>query len=160
MYGKFLSWRVLSIFILCLVVSLTNSACNPREFTVFKKIAEASDEAETKAAEEAIRRDPKLRMVDQACSAIPLPSDAKFIKKGGLDDQKVTLSTYYSSDTPYQALAVSWNTYFISSNWTLIRRDESDRRKISVYENDAYTVSVQYGGMGDPPSFSFNCTLK
>lgn len=154
------SHRILAMLAMCFLVCAVGSGCNPRELPVFKKVAQEIDEAGTRAAEEAIKKDPKLQMVNEVCSAIPLPADAKFIRKGDLDDQKITIGVYYSSRTPYQDLASAWNEYFTSAGWRLLGRDESERRKILVYENDAYEVNIQYGGMGEPTVFSFGCTLK
>lgn len=149
------AWIVIIAF-----TCIASGACNPRDLPVFKKAANAVDEAQTKATEEAVQNDPKLRMVDDICSAIPLPSDAKFIRKGDLDDQEVTIGVYYSSDTPYDVLAVSWNNYFASTNWSRTKKDETDSRKILDFENETYRVNIQYGGMSAPNIFSFGCTLK
>src|SRR5690606_24310489 len=103
--------------LIVLIAALLLSACNPREFPPFKKYSEWSEKEITRQTEEAIKNDPELAELDSVCKQVPVPESFEFIRKGGLDDERVTLSTYYFSHMRYEDARLVWDDYFQRTGW-------------------------------------------
>ena len=144
-------------YLVVLIVALLLSACNPREFPPFKKFSEWSEKEATRQIEEAIKNDPELAELDSVCKQVPVPEDFKFIWKGGLDDQKVSFSTYYFSHIRYEDARRIWDDYFHRNDWKLVGRKEGRISKVSEFRNASYRVIIQFGGMGKSVNYSIYC---
>ncbi len=148
--------RVRELFVV-LFAALLLSACNPREFPSFKKYSEWSEKEITRQTEEAIKNDPELGELDSVCKQVPVPENFKFMRKGGLDDERITLSTFYFSNMRYEDARLVWDDYFHRSGWRLVRRNEGRISKVSEFRNASYGVIIQFGGMGKSVNYSIFC---
>lgn len=59
------------------------------------------DKQITELTNRAIKDSPQLQDLDRLCSQIQLPPDFRLIRKGSIDDQKISFSYYYDSKTEY-----------------------------------------------------------
>jgi hypothetical protein len=137
-------------------ITITQSACNPRENPIFRKAALENEQMITRQTEEAIKNSPVLQELDAMCKQIPLPANSQFIWKGGLDDQTISLSYHYYSETKYEEAWSLFKVYFLQNGWKLTKEDNS-YPKIIEFRNDKYRVQINYGGMGEGVNYGFSC---
>lgn len=133
------------------------TGCNPKELPIFKEAREQNEKLITEQTEKAIKNSPELQELDNVCKQIPLPSDFKFVWKGGLDDQKLSLSTHYYSETSYEEAKNIFNDYFSKNNGKLVKVKEGNISKILEYQKENYRVVIQYGGMGKGVNYFIYC---
>jgi hypothetical protein len=105
-----------------------------------------TDKQQTELTNEAIKKSSELQELDNVCKQIPLPQNFKFVRKSGIDDQKITLSYYYYSDTKYLE---TWNflqEYFSQNKWQLVKNGEGivSSQKFIEFTNDTYRVKAWY----------------
>jgi hypothetical protein len=143
-------------FLLISLFFIFLTGCNFKELPIVKDLIVKNREEATKYTEEAIKNSPELQELDKMCSQIPLPKDFKFISKGGLDDQAISLSTYYYSETSYQEAKQLFKDYFNQKGWNLIKEDDS-YPKVIEFKDNTFLVSLQYGGMGSDVNYSIYC---
>lgn len=142
--------------LLITLFSIFLTGCNFRELPIVRDAIIKEREQITINTEKAIKNSPELQELDKMCSQIPLPKDFKFISKGGLDDQKVTLSTYYYSETDFQEVRQLFKDYFNQKGWDLIKEDSS-YPKVIEFASDYFLVSLQNGGMSKDANYSVYC---
>lgn len=134
-----------------LVCVLILSACEN-----ISRLSNGLDRQLERNTEEAISKSPALQEVDKVCREVPLPSDFVFVRKGGLDDQKITLSYYYSSKTKYEEAQGLWRNYFEGTGWRLIKVSDFPSKSME-FRNETYRISTFYGGMGSGVDYSIYC---
>ena len=101
----------------------------------------------TELTNKAIKDSPELQDLDKVCTQIPLPSDFRLIQKGGIDDQKISLSYHYDSQKKYLEVWQFLNTYFKENGWKFVKNESDSIMKTIEYSNDKYRVVIQNGGM-------------
>ena len=144
-------------YCLILLVCSILTGCNPRELPAVKTLVEENEKAITKQTEEAIRNDPRLHALDEICRQVPLPRDARFVRKAGPDDENLTLSVYYYSDTPYDNARIVWEQYFSQTGWTLVDHRDRGFLKTTEFRSSDYRIVIQYGGMGQGVNYAVDC---
>ncbi len=142
--------------VIALVSILFAISCDPRQTPIIKPAIEEFDRQSTSRTDEAIRRDPELRHLDEFCSEVPKPTDSKLTKKGGLDDKTVRLSYYYSSNVPFLEAQSLWRDYFDKNGW-LMEKEEDSYPKRMAFRGQDYRVTMYYGGLGSGAQFSISC---
>jgi hypothetical protein len=130
-----------------------------RDLPGIKQLSEADATVTTKLTEEAIKNSTQLQELDNVCKEIPLPPDFRFIWKGGIDDQKITLSTHYYSETKYEETWALLKRYFAQNGWRIVKDGEGTISSIKIIEftNGNYRVINQYGGMEKRTNYSICC---
>lgn len=107
-----------------------------------------TNEQITEQTNEAIKNSPELKQLDKVCTQIPLLADFQFVQKGGIDDQKISLSYKYNSETRYEEFWKVLKNYFEQNNWKLVKEGEGTISSIKIIEftNEKFRV-VQHKGM-------------
>lgn len=120
--------------------------------------ASRTDKQITDQTEEVIKGSPELQELDSVCKQIPRAQDFQFVKKGGLDDQKISLSYYYISETRYEEVWRLLGNYFDKNGWKTVKNGEGVISSIKIIEfsNGKYRVAIQHGGMRSI-NYSFYC---
>ena len=119
--------------------------------------SDCTDGQITELTNKAVKESSQLQELDKVCSQIQLP-DFQLIRKGGIDDQKITLSYYYDSQTDYLRGWQIFDRYFDKNNWTYIENGQGviESQKFIEYSKDNYKVKIFSGGMGDA-EYSIYC---
>ena len=114
------------------------------------------DKKMTQLTEEEIQKSPDLKALNNMCNQIPLPEDFQFIRKGGLDDQRITFTNLYYSETEYDKARKLFEEYFSNNNWKLTKEDKSYPKTIE-FRNDKYRVVIQHEGIGKKTNYGITC---
>lgn len=130
--------------------------CNPRELPGIRNLVIENEKQTTRQTEEAIKNSHELQELDKMCKQIPLPLDFKFVWKGGIDDEKISLSSYYYSETSLGETKNFYNQYFIQNNWHKENEDNSYPPSVE-FRNSTYRVVIHNGGMGSRTNYSIYC---
>jgi len=143
--------------LLLLPLICTFAGCNVREVSLFKKLAQSSDEEITRQTEEAIKKDPDLQELNRICMDIPLPQNSHLVRKGGPDDQHKSIWVLYKTPASFDDLERGWLSHFQTSTWRLKERRDSSLMRILEFESQQSSVEIQYGGMGESANVAFGC---
>lgn len=126
--------------------------------SLLEKASIKQDEFLMEQAEKAIQNSPQLQEIDKVCKDIKLPANSQFIWKGGLDDEVITITYHYFSNTEFREARSIFIDYFKANQWRLVKETDSIFQTLE-FRNDKYRVNIQYGGMGKRVNYSFNCSL-
>lgn len=110
----------------------------------------------TKYTDEAIKNSPELQELEKVCTQIPLPQDFQFVRKGGIDDQRIMLTYLYYSETEYGKATAVWINYFNENGWKKVKEDNS-YPKVIEFRNDRFRVAIQHGGIGKTSNYGISC---
>ena len=102
---------------------------------------------QTRATDEAISQSTELQELNRVCTSVDLPSGFVFVSKGGLDDQKLSLSYSYSSDRLFDDSRVIFERYFRERGW---KEDDLSYRypKQLDFTNTEYRIAINYDTSG------------
>jgi hypothetical protein len=76
-------------------------------------------DAKTKATDAAINESPALQDLNRICTEMRLPEDFEFDSKGGIDDEKTSLSYYYRSKIRFEVARRTFEDYYFGKGWTM-----------------------------------------
>lgn len=124
--------------------------------SLFEANQNALGNARTRATDEAISRSPELQKLNAVCMSVPLPSGFKFLSKGGIDDQKLSLAYRYSSDKPWVEVSDVFYQHFLSLKWKV--DDLSDRYPQQIDFSDGnYRVAISMQRDGQIKYYTIYC---
>lgn len=126
--------------------------------SLLEKASIKQDEFLMEQAEKAIQNSPQLQEIDKVCKDIKLPANSQFIWKGGLDDEVITITYHYFSNTEFREARSIFIDYFKAHQWRLVKETDSIFQTLE-FRNDKYRVNIQHGGMGKRVNYSFNCSI-
>lgn len=148
--------RQIGTLILLLAAFLLLGARFCGDWAVFKNIRDAQNRLGNESTEAAIRESASLKELDNVCSQIPLPKDFTLIEKGGLDDQKVTLSYLYNSNLKEYDVVIFFIRHLKEDEWQLIKDSSMDYPPSLEFKKNNIRLVMQNGGMGKNV-VSINC---
>lgn len=113
-------------------------------------------DTETRLTDEAISKSPALQELDKICSNINLPKEFVFISKGGIDDQKISLSYKYDADIAFDKAQQVFEKYFSEKGW--IENNLSDRYPKQLdFTNDKYRIAIYYSNKISLSNYRIYC---
>ena len=112
-------------------------------------------ETTTRLTDEAIKKSEALQELEKVCTSVNLPEEFKFVSRGGIDDQKVTLSYYYNSDTPFGEVHNIFKKHFLEKGWTENDLAHQYPKQVKFY-NDKYSVTLWHSS-GNLSNYSVSC---
>lgn len=137
------------------VLILTTVNCNPRELPIVKETLKEADINRTEATEDAIKNNPELQELDNACKQIPLPDQFKMVAKHLAPGKPPALSYYYFSNETFDDSDKFFKDYFQKNGWKSVENKSLNR--ISEFRNDNNRIVIQYGGIGVDANYSIFC---
>ncbi|MGB5014854.1 MAG: hypothetical protein WBO68_12590 [Pyrinomonadaceae bacterium] len=134
-----------AIFVVLIISALLDSGCLPRDLELKYR------ENQTRATDEAISNSAELTELNKVCLAVRLPDEFIFVSKGGIDDQKVSLSYQYRSDLSFEvarrivekqlAAEVGWNEVDLSHRYPKQLEFENGSNRIVLSYQSTYSLS-------------------
>lgn len=100
-------------------------------------------ERKTKITDEAISKSADLQQLNKVCLDVKLPDGFVFVSKGGIDDEKVSLSYHYDSDLPFDESRKTFESYFSEKGW--VEEDLSHRYPKELnFTNKEYRIVISH----------------
>jgi hypothetical protein len=130
--------------LLCIVLSAITISCTP-----FLK------ENRTKAADEAIQKNPELQELDNLCKQIAALKDFKFISKGISSHGLPALYYSYYSENDFDETDKFFRDYLMKNGWESVSNPSNNRT--SAFKKHSIRIIIQYGGMGTDSNYGITC---
>ena len=143
--------RMVFTRILFIVTLILYQGCSALDW-----VQQKDREVTTQATDEAIKRSTALQELDKICTNIDLPAEFKFLGKGGLDDQKLSLAYNYYSDLQFEEGRKIFEHYFIKEGW--IETDLSQRYPKQLdFANKDYRIAINYRDKFRSSNYTMYC---
>jgi hypothetical protein len=137
--------RIASIMVLILVQSCS----------IYDSFQRKNLELTTQLTNEAIKKSEALQELDKVCASVALPEGFKFVSKGGIDDQKISLSYYYNSEIPFEEIYEVFRKHFSEKGWSEKNLAHRYPKQVEFY-NDDYRIYLSHGS-GNLSNYGVNC---
>ncbi|HVE55856.1 MAG TPA: hypothetical protein VNB22_03445 [Pyrinomonadaceae bacterium] len=111
---------------------------------------------DTKRAEEGIKKDSRIKELDDLCSQLPKPEKFQLVGKSkGFNS--VVISHFYTSPHIYfEEIKTFYDRYFLENGWNGYTSSGLNGREFLIFEKDNYRIDIEES-LKPGTKYSFTC---